>query len=223
MDHRRGRWNVWRRRGNDSRLHFCLPPTAPLSSIDGWSSLSSVHIFTTNLIQLESLRLYPPVVKISRSTDFPQVVRTSNQTIRIPSNAVVYINNPGLHTNPETWGEDVLDFRPSRWMNEGAKTEQEQLITPAQGAFSPWSGGPRVCPGQKMSQVEFVAVISSLFRHADVEPVLFEGESIVDARQRLIAITMDSQPELTLNMKRPKDIVLRWKRRSSVTRMEPMV
>jgi cytochrome P450 len=165
--------------------------------------------------QLETLRLYPPLVHISRSTQFPQRIQTATQNIRIPGGAKVYINNPGLHTNPETWGEDVLEFRPSRWLNEDKPTE-ENVITALRGTYSPWSGGPRICPGQKMSQVEFVAVISTLFRSATVEPVLFDGESTADAQKRLLAVTKDSQPKLTLNINRPKDIVLKWVNRMPV-------
>jgi cytochrome P450 len=122
----------------------------------------------------------------------------------------------GLHSNPETWGKDALDFRPSRWIEENTTTEVEQLITPARGTYSPWSGGPRICPGQKMSQVEFVAVISTLFRRAGVAPVLRKGESMEAAQQRLVDITQDSQPKLTLNMQRPADIVLAWENRRVV-------
>lgn len=38
--------------------------------------------------------------------------------------------------------------------------------------FYPWSGGPRVCPGQKFAQVEFVAVLACVLRGAKVKPCI---------------------------------------------------
>lgn len=85
-----------------------------------------------------------------------------------------------------------------------------ELITPAKGTFIPWSGGPRICPGMKMAQVEFVAVIATLFRSCKAEVVLKEGETDVQARERLETLMGESQPLLTLQMENPEDVVLRW-------------
>jgi cytochrome P450 len=62
----------------------------------------------------------------------------------------------------------------------------------------PWSSGPRTCPGQKISQVEFVSVVMTLFRKCSVEPVVEKGQSVEQARERLLGILQDSQPVLTL-------------------------
>ncbi|KAK1584968.1 uncharacterized protein LY79DRAFT_559927 [Colletotrichum navitas] len=64
-----------------------------------------------------------------------------------------------------------------------------------------------------MSQVEFVTVMATLFRKCTVEPVPRAGESADRARQRLLDLTRDSQPILTLQMNRPDEVRLRWKRR----------
>jgi cytochrome P450 len=77
----------------------------------------------------------------------------------------------------------------------------------------PWSGGPRVCPGQKMSQVEFVAVIATIFKRYTVAPVLEKGETVEAARERLRGVMLDSQPRLTLQMNKPHEVKLKWSRR----------
>jgi len=77
----------------------------------------------------------------------------------------------------------------------------------------PWSVGPRVCPGQKMSQVEFVAVIATLFRRCSALPVVREGESTELARQRLLHLLQDSQPVLTLQINKPEDVHIHWAKR----------
>ncbi|GKT77132.1 cytochrome P450 [Colletotrichum tofieldiae] len=140
---------------------------------------------------------------------------SSSSTFSLQAPAVVYINTVALHTSPSTWGPDALDFKPARWLQpaSGEADAAPQLMTPPRGAFLPWSGGPRMCPGQKMSQVEFVTVIATLFRKCTAEPVPKKGESMEQARQRLLALTQDSQPIVTLQMKRPKDVHLRWTRR----------
>ncbi|GJC86382.1 hypothetical protein ColLi_09220 [Colletotrichum liriopes] len=51
-------------------------------------------------------------------------------------------------------------------------------MTPPRGSNLPWSGGPRMCPDQKMSQVEFVTVIATLFRQCTAESV--QGEHATD-------------------------------------------
>ena len=61
-----------------------------------------------------------------------------------------------------------------------------------------------------MSQVEFVAVVATLFRRCSARPVVREGESTQLARQRLLDLLQDSQPVLTLQMNRPEDNHIHW-------------
>ncbi|KAK3373052.1 hypothetical protein B0T24DRAFT_719812 [Lasiosphaeria ovina] len=104
-------------------------------------------------------------------------------------------------------------------------TRKAPLVTPAPGSFLGWSARPRVCPGQKMSQVEFVGVVSTLLRKCSVAPVVGAGETPQQARDRLLEVLRDSQPELTLRMNRPTDIHLHWTRRFRIARdsTEPAV
>jgi cytochrome P450 len=115
-----------------------------------------------------------------------------------------------LHTSPSFWGPDALDFNPARWLQASESVEEPALTTPPRGRFIPWSMGPRVCPGQKMSQVEFVAVIATLFRRCNAQPVIKKGEDTDGARQRLLDLMQDSQAVLTLQMNRPKDVLIQW-------------
>jgi hypothetical protein len=77
----------------------------------------------------------------------------------------------------------------------------------------PWSSGPRTCPGQKMSQVEFVSVVMTIFRRCNVEPIPKSGQSMKQAREDLLGLAQDSTSVLALQMNRPEDIRLRWTRR----------
>ncbi|KAE9993167.1 hypothetical protein EG327_006166 [Venturia inaequalis] len=148
-----------------------------------------------------------PSVEVDYKAIFPKLIRP----------AKVYINAAALHSDTATWGADALDFKPERWFanrpspySPSPNAEIPELITPPKGTFIPWSGGPRICPGMKMAQVEFVAVIATLFRSCKVEVVLREGESDIEARERLVMSMQESQPKLTLQIENPEDVVLRW-------------
>jgi cytochrome P450 len=100
----------------------------------------------------------------------------------------VYVNSHAMHSNAAIWGADVNVFKPSRWINPSTG----EIITPPKGTFLPWSGGPRVCPGMKMAQVEFVATFSTLFRGARCVALLDEGRTEEEQSERLEELMADS-------------------------------
>lgn len=118
----------------------------------------------------------------------------------------VFISQFLIHMDPEYWGPDPEVFRPTRWLDDAG-----QLITPAQGTFIPWSEGARVCPGVKMSQVEFVATMATLFRSSKCE-VIPTGDlhRTEDLQQRLKDLMANSVSKLTLQFRDPKEVQLRW-------------
>ncbi|OAA59773.1 Cytochrome P450 [Niveomyces insectorum RCEF 264] len=180
-------------------------------------------------LMYETLRLFPPLLHISRSISSPQTIATGGKSYDLIKNCAVHINVACLHTSPTVWGADADEFRPQRWITQqppqlptsSASSSssspppppREATITPARGTFVPWSGGPRSCPGQKMSQVEFVAAVATLFWRCRVQPVCRDGETLAHARRRLVGLTQDSQPRLTLQMKRPDEVEVQFIRR----------
>ncbi|EXF83633.1 hypothetical protein CFIO01_00775 [Colletotrichum fioriniae PJ7] len=168
----------------------------------------------------------PTTPQSSTSTSPPSI---SNSSYTVPP-CTVYINTVALHTSPKTWGPDALSFKPTRWLttpqSSSSSSSPQPHIQPPRGTFLPWSSGPRTCPGQKMAQVEFVTVLATLFHQCTIEPVPEDGDestttqsttttemAAAQARQRLLDLMQDSQPRLTLQMNRPKDVCLRWTRR----------
>ncbi|KAF2791876.1 hypothetical protein K505DRAFT_247935, partial [Melanomma pulvis-pyrius CBS 109.77] len=79
----------------------------------------------------------------------------------------VIVNINALHSLPRYWGEDGLEWNPSRWIQtkpgNGPVHDREHIVMPEYGAYIPWGEGMRTCPGKKFSQVEHVAVIASTF------------------------------------------------------------
>ncbi|CZT21923.1 uncharacterized protein RCC_07790 [Ramularia collo-cygni] len=166
---------------------------------------------------LETLRLYPPLSHIARQTKVEQTIQTSTGTYYFPAKAAVYVNIYALHLEPSVWrninladGEEASNddenrFRPSRWIvksNDGSQS----LHQPPKGMYIPWSGGPRVCPGQKMAQVEFTAIFLKLFSKYRVEAVPRKSESRKDLEKRLEGKLEDAGPVLVLQMRGVYDV-----------------
>jgi cytochrome P450 len=116
----------------------------------------------------------------------------------------IFVNQAAIHRDSSIWGPDPNAFRPSRWINSSG-----DLIVPEKGTFIPWSGGPRICPGMKMAQVEFVATFATLFRAAKCEFIGALGDPRENIRI-LEALMKNSIFKLTLQMKEPGEVQLRW-------------
>lgn len=103
-------------------------------------------------------------------------------------------------------------FRPSRFIDD-TTPDRLSIKNYGRGTFLSWSAGPRICPGAKMSQVEFVSVFATIFSRWKVELVLKDGESAEQARTRVEQLMEDSQSRLTLQMNRPREVKLRFRER----------
>ncbi|KLU90986.1 hypothetical protein MAPG_09511 [Magnaporthiopsis poae ATCC 64411] len=130
-------------------------------------------------VMFETLRLYSPVPHVHRETASAQKLNTSSgKTVVLPERVRINIDSIALHLLPcwrdvnrqsdpifvgqqqKQQQEDLKDervYRPSRWLNPPGSAQK--LYRPPKGTWVPWSRGGRVCPGQKMAQVEFAAVL----------------------------------------------------------------
>ena len=144
------------------------------------------------------------------------------------------IASEALQCDPAHWGPDAYTWRPSRWLRRtadestadvpsassaakeaGTQNGAENLIEPRKGTYMPWSDGPRVCPGRKFSQVEFVAVMAALFRRHWVQPKLMDGESLEEGQARVLRmIGRRDLLALTTQMERPDEVAMVWSERS---------
>ncbi|GLA27272.1 cytochrome P450 [Aspergillus phoenicis ATCC 13157] len=152
-------------------------------------------------VLLETLRLFPPIVSLPKWTnDEPQSLRLGDRDIMIPPHVGVHPSLLDMHIHPQYW-EDPLTWKPSRWITKSASGDaSEAIITPSHSTYFPWSDGPQNCPGNKFSQVEFVAVMAALLRSHRVHPVANPGESPKETRARVLATTQDVDLQLLLRM-----------------------
>ena len=150
-------------------------------------------------VMLETLRLFPPVIGIPKSTvNGPQTLLGKYV---IPKGWTVFIDAIGLHRSEKYWGVDAAEFKPSRFDGRGAERQvdeeqqnigdtspggvNEKIRIPVRSAFVPFSEGSRSClgtplhhgprmmkadvSGRKFAQVEFVACLVVLMQKWRVE------------------------------------------------------
>lgn len=176
------------------------------------------------------MRLFPTVIAVPKYTaKQEQNLIINDQLHTIPSKTRVILNTTAIHSHPQYWGKDSLVWRPARWIVSNPHSEvqrfpsaegelgnifeNESLLIPEPGTFFPWSDGQRVCPGKRYAQVEFVAVLGALLRMHRVDPVAMLGERKEEAQQRVLDVLGDCGFGLTLHMREPSSVAIKWTRR----------
>jgi cytochrome P450 len=188
-----------------------------LSSTHGRLIVYSVD--STDSIQYETLRLHGPVVMMPRFTgNSPQQLTIKDKDYVLPARTSITINFAALHTHTDYWGVDALVWRPSRWLEHSKpdSSNSSPLLHPFEGSFVPWNHGPRVCPGRRFSQVEFVRLLFTLFANGSrVELVPDAREGFEGVRARALRTIAKAKVEVTLKMTESERIKLRWTKAKS--------
>ncbi|KAG8847154.1 hypothetical protein FRB96_001672 [Tulasnella sp. 330] len=139
----------------------------------------------------ESLRLYPPVPTIPKDCVVDTVVGAQaasdegakgSRAVKIMKGTKVSLQFAAVMHNPLYW-KDPEVFDPSRFLEDPSRARD--------GTFLPFSTGARSCIGRRFSEVESVAIASTLIRHfkISIDNKLFKdipGESPLERRARLL-------------------------------------
>ena len=80
-----------------------------------------------------------------------------------------------LHHNEDTY-RDPQVFKPERWIVDEKNGITAQSVAAAESAFSPFSLGPRACPGKHLAYLEMTITVAKVLYRADVRAV--EGSDI---------------------------------------------
>ncbi|KAG8653365.1 hypothetical protein MANES_05G007600v8 [Manihot esculenta] len=130
-----------------------------------------------NMVLLEALRLYCPVVEMFREAS--KDMKLGN--MMIPKDAWVSIPLAKIHRSKEYWGEDANEFNPIRFKNGISKAANHP------NAFLAFGIGPRTCVGQNFAMLEAKAVLamvlqrfcfslSSEYKHAPVDNLALQPQ-----------------------------------------------
>jgi cytochrome P450 len=88
-----------------------------------------------------------------------------NSPIAVRAGQIVTFSVYFMHRRKDLWGEDALEFRPSRW---------EEKVPAWQ--WLPFLGGPRVCLGQQFALTEAGFMLVRLLREFDAVQAVDEVE-----------------------------------------------
>ncbi|OEL24310.1 Cytochrome P450 709B2 [Dichanthelium oligosanthes] len=107
-----------------------------------------------HMVLLETLRLYPPIVFIQRTTACDVVLRGIN----VPRGTAISIPIGMLQRDKEVWGSDADKFNPMRFKNGVSRAGRDP------NALLSFSLGPRACTGQSFGVVEAQIVMAMILR-----------------------------------------------------------
>ncbi|CAO2191123.1 unnamed protein product [Urochloa humidicola] len=122
-----------------------------------FDSLSRLKIVT--MILYEVLRLYPPVVLLSRRT----YKEMELGGIKYPAGVSLILPIIYIHRDPNIWGNDAGKFNPERF------TDGISNATKHQSAFFPFGGGPRICIGQNFALLEAKMALCTILQRFSFE------------------------------------------------------
>jgi cytochrome P450 len=114
-------------------------------SADDWPRLKF-----TEMIALESMRLYPPAYVVGREA----IVDCGIGGYAVPRGTTVLMSQWAVQRDPRFF-EEPNAFRPERW-------GEERIKSLPKFAYFPFGGGPRVCIGQQFAMMELVLVLATI-------------------------------------------------------------
>ncbi|KAM7528991.1 hypothetical protein LguiB_032401 [Lonicera macranthoides] len=107
-----------------------------------------------NMILFEVLRLYPPVIDVTKVVH----EETKLGNLSIPPGVQIMLPSLMLHRNKKVWGDDALEFNPTRFA-EGVASVTKNQVT-----YIPFTLGPRVCLGQNFALLQAKLELSMILQ-----------------------------------------------------------
>ncbi|KAJ7182427.1 cytochrome P450 [Mycena crocata] len=100
----------------------------------------------------ETLRLYSPVPFNMRTSQRPQLFRSSDggPPIYVPPGTRIIYSTHVMQRRKDLWGPDALEYDPDRFLDQ----RLHNYLTPNPFIFLPFNAGPRICLGQQFAYHE---------------------------------------------------------------------
>jgi len=132
----------------------------------------------------ETLRLYPPISTVARTTRKDIVLPLSKpirgvdgkdiSEIPIPNNTTIVVGIMASNRNPEIWGEDALEWKPERWLSPLPDSVAAARLPGIYSNMMTFLGGGRSCIGFKFALLELKVVLSLLLESFSFSPSVKE-------------------------------------------------
>ncbi|KAF8889934.1 cytochrome P450 [Infundibulicybe gibba] len=159
----------------------------------------------------ETLRLYPPVTFVQRTTRKDAVLplltpiqgldgREMN-TITIPKNTTVTVSILNSNRNPEIWGPDSREWKPERWLDSLPSELRDARVPGVYSHLMTFLGGGRACIGFKFSLLEMKVVLSTLIKTFEFSPSSVDRDIVWE--MNLVsapALKSDRRPQLPMKV-----------------------
>ncbi|KAJ0980865.1 hypothetical protein J5N97_009120 [Dioscorea zingiberensis] len=114
----------------------------------------------------ESLRLYPPVPMDTQSCLEDDVMPDGTF---VGKGWFVTYNAHSVGRLKDVWGEDCMEYRPERWLENGVFRPENPFKFPA------FHAGPRMCLGKEMAYIQMKSIVACLVQRFRIE-VLVPGD-----------------------------------------------
>ncbi|KAH7928041.1 cytochrome P450 [Leucogyrophana mollusca] len=128
----------------------------------------------------ETLRLYPPVTFVVRTTrkdivlPFGTPVKGTDgremHEVLVPRDTNIVVSILAANRNRDIWGDDALEWKPERWLSPLPQSVLKAQIPGVYSHLMTFLGGGRACIGFKFSQLEMKAVLSLIVESFNFKP-----------------------------------------------------
>uniref|UniRef100_A0A0D9XNV6 Cytochrome P450 n=1 Tax=Leersia perrieri TaxID=77586 RepID=A0A0D9XNV6_9ORYZ len=157
----------------------------------GFDALREMHYLHAALT--ESMRLYPPAPIDSQSCAADDTL--PDGTFVGAGWSVTY-SAYAMGRLASIWGEDCMEYRPERWLDDGGVFRPESPFR-----FTVFHAGPRMCLGKEMAYVQMKSIVANVLEEFVVD-VVKDDVAAGGVPEHVLSITLRMKGGLPVKIRR---------------------